>query len=177
MKIDAKKDPAGKQLSMMDILFTLLAQMETLRAAVSEWQSTVKTTQKVLSGLLAYAAYKKEVPQDLLLIWKLVTLVKNYVEIFHARNFGQLEVVEFPGTFKFPLGQAPTSQPIKKPIKIPEAPPQSTALEPLHYGGLDYFMRVSHSVSRQALYGDVLKYLKNQINSQERSPSALKKVK
>ena len=100
--------------------------------------------------------------------------VDRGVETFQARNFGPLEAamptpLYSPGMFQ-PNAPAASNPPLKGPVMPRPAP------EPPTYGSLDYFMRVSHSVSRQDLYPDVLSALRGQINCTEHS-KPVKKAK
>jgi len=175
-KAEARYDKGKDRLDLMDLLFTLLAQTETLRAKVEELQGTVETTRKIMDGLMAYAMYKGMLSTPLMIIWELMTVLGSYVEIFKARNFGQMETTVFPTLGNFgPFNPAPKAS--STPTGPYLAAPQPTLHVPVTYGSLDYFMRVSHSISRQEVYDPVLKVLKQQINSQTRTPAGMKKAK
>jgi hypothetical protein len=178
-KAEARYAKTKSQRDMMDILFTLLAQVEPLRATLAEWQASVQRTRKVMNAVLVAAAVNRMLSKPLVLVWELLAVLGSYGEIFQARNFGQMEVPFPMSTNLFlpsmlqPGASAPKPNDNTRflgPVASKPAPTPPT------YGSLDYFMRVSHSISRQDVYPEVLTGLRGQISCMEHK-KPLKKAK
>lgn len=97
-------------------------------------------------------------------------MLGSYGELFKTRGFGKMEVPFPMPTNSFLPSMLQPSTAVPKPTNPPRfvgpAMPKP-APKPPTYGSLDYFMRVSHSISRQDLYSDVLTGLRGQINCLE----------
>jgi hypothetical protein len=130
----------------MDLVFSLLTGVEPLRALAQDWASRVQTGSVLLQVLEAVDKVAARLPgvtatPFLEEVSRLTTTLASYGAIVQARDFGRLLVVPEPDK------------------KNPADPPQ---------GHLDYFLRVSHSISRMDLWPEVKTGLTKQLTTRKR---------
>jgi hypothetical protein len=124
--IETRYARSRSQTDLMDLLFTLLAHIEPLRAQVASWAGAADWLEggtrflAVRNRILSHLRLDQLSPR-MQLIARLAQVVESYCVIFRTRHCGQLQVND--------------------PNKHPPA-----------YGSLDYFLRESHSISRLDLY-------------------------
>lgn len=133
--IERRYATTGSQHDLLDLLFTLGAQVPALRAAVSEWRDVVVWVDRGAELLrfqadVAKWANGEDTGRLGRVIARLAHVVRCYVDILHQRDVGGLAVL--------PQGTIPPRKPTD-----PEV------------GDLDHFMRVSHSISRDDLYPEL----------------------
>ncbi len=134
--------PTVTQYPVMDLLFTLIAQMEPLRTQVSRWATAVDWYEGLLRGQSwVKSKLKTETEQDKLFL-RFVQMLEGYALVFKARDCGPMEA-QSPGwdvsTGKPPLGSIP------------------------------YLAVVAHSTSRQDLYPKVKAALEGQFDTLPRA--------
>jgi hypothetical protein len=173
---------------LRDLLFTLLAHVEPMRAKAADWATLVDWYE----GMLRNAAWLKKVlgtktaADDLFL--KFVQALESYALIIKERDCGQLEV---PATALTPVAGAasaaakavaagagkPKQQAeasldcgcIQKTLAMKTANPKpAEEPPPPPMGSLGYLAIVAHSTSRRALYTEVQKALEAQLNTLKR---------
>jgi hypothetical protein len=131
---ERKYAASGSQRDLLDLIFTLAAQVPDVREFVAKW---LNTAQWVESGIVAYDAVMKadaaiggagSSHRFVGLVRRLARAILNLAEILHERDVGEMQV------------------PINRLAPVENMP----------VGSLDYFMRVSHSVSRSDLWPEVV---------------------
>jgi hypothetical protein len=140
--------------NLMDLIFTLLANHGPVHTLITEWSQTVSKVRSTLAWVNKYT--------DIPLVSALTDLcavIETYAGILQARTAGQLEASLLPFSMPLLYPQKQSSTPI---------PYQPSKAPPFPYGSLNYFMRVSHSVSRQTLYSEVRTVLEGQITCKKR---------
>ncbi|HZH14411.1 MAG TPA: hypothetical protein VE057_08650 [Archangium sp.] len=103
--IEARYAESPSQHALMDLLFTLIAQMEPLRTAVSKWATAVDWYE----GMLRSQAWVKsklgtQTDQDKLVL-RFVQMLESYALIFKDRDCGSMQVDD--PQFTPPLGSLP----------------------------------------------------------------------
>jgi hypothetical protein len=139
--IEARYAQTPSQHPLMDLLFTLIAQMEPLRTAVAKWATAVDWYE----GMLRSQAWVKsklgtQTAQDKLVL-RFVQMLESYALIFKDRDCGSMEVDD--------------------PKRKKEGAP------PL--GSLPYFAIEAHSTSRRELYPKVKTALEGQFDTLPRA--------
>ncbi|HZH75929.1 MAG TPA: hypothetical protein VEY88_07850 [Archangium sp.] len=175
---------------LRDLLFTLLAHVEPMRAVAADWATLVDWYEGMARGAvwLKKVLGTKTAGDDLAL--KFVQALESYALIVKERDCGQLEVpapatVLKPVTGGVSAGAKALTAVVGKPkqqaeavdcgcgqkslaakAKVTQTPTEDGPPPPM--GSLGYLAIVSHSVSRQALYPDVQKALEAQFNTLKR---------
>ncbi|WP_375769014.1 hypothetical protein NR798_46335 [Archangium gephyra] len=139
--IEARYAETPSQHALMDLLFTLIAQMEPLRTAVSNWATAVDWYE----GMLRSQAWVKsglgtQTDQDKLVL-RFVQMLESYALIFKARDCG--------------------------PMQVDDPSKQEKGAPPL--GSIPYFAIKAHSTSRQELYPKVRTALEGQFDTLPRA--------
>jgi hypothetical protein len=139
--IEERLTESLSQHAVMDLLFTLIAQMEPLRTAVSKWA----TAMDWYEGMLRSEAWVKsklgtqtEVDK---LVLRFVQMLESYALIFKDRDCGPMEVAD---------------------------PNSNEEGEPT-VGSLPYFAITAHSTSRKKLYPKVRTALEGQLDTLPRA--------
>lgn len=140
--IEARYAESPSQHALMDLLFTLIAQMEPLRTAVARWATAVDWYE----GMLRSQAWVKskvgtQTAQDKLVL-QFVQMLESYALIFKARDCGPMQVDD-------------------PKIKLEEGE------HPL--GSIPYLAITAHSTSRQNLYPKVKTALEGQFDTLPRA--------
>ncbi|WNG20259.1 hypothetical protein [Cystobacter fuscus] len=140
--IEARYAQSPAQHALMDLLFTLIAQMEPLRTVVSKWATAVDWYE----GMVRSQAWVKsklgtQTDQDKLVL-RFVQTLESYALIFKDRDCGSMQVDD-------------------PKIKLEEGDP------PL--GSIPYLAIKAHSTSRMKLYPKVKTALEGQFNTLPRA--------
>lgn len=133
---------AQSPFALMDLIFTLVAQMEPLRSKVASWATAVDWYEgMVRSENWVKSKLGTETEQDRLFL-RFVQMLESYALIFKARDCGPLE--DKSASWNRSAGQPPL-------------------------GSIPYFAVYAHSTSRQALYPKVQQALEAQFNTLPRA--------
>lgn len=138
--IEARYAETASQHALMDLLFTLIAQMEPLRSAVARWATAVDWYE----GMLRSQAWVKsklgtQTAQDKLVL-RFVQMLESYALIFKERDCGPMQV----------------DDPKEKEGELP-------------VGSIPYFAIKAHSTSRENLYPKVRTALEGQFDTLPRA--------
>lgn len=139
--IEALYTEIPTQHVLMDLLFTLIAQMEPLRSTVASWATAVDWYE----GMLRSQAWVKsklgtQTAQDKLVL-RFVQMLESYALIFKDRDCGPMQVDD----------------------------PKRKAEGALPLGSIPYFAMEAHSTSRKELYPKVKTALEGQFDTLPRA--------
>ncbi|EPX59182.1 hypothetical protein D187_003086 [Cystobacter fuscus DSM 2262] len=170
--IEARYAQTNSVYELRDLLFTLLAHVEPMRAKATEWASLVDWYEGLLrnTNWLNKKLGGGSAANDLFL--KFVQVLENYALIIKERDCGQLEVptVAPAKTASKPEQKAELDCTCKQKTPAAKAgeskPPVPPPPPPM--GSLGYLAVVAHSTSRQALYLEVQQALEAQFNTLKR---------
>ncbi|NPC74523.1 hypothetical protein HPP05_32700 [Corallococcus exiguus] len=191
-KCEARYASTVARTDLMNLVFTLLANHAPVSTLIAEQGKTVTTIRRTLDWLVVWLKANKYLPSNLMALptdpgrlfreasgmisipavaalAELCAVLETHVGILKERSVGQLEVTLVSSPFMQAL---PKASGMNVPYKAVEPSPLArNKLEftpPVSIGGLSYFMRVSHSVSRKKLYPKVRALIEEQINSLRR---------
>ncbi|TSC25770.1 hypothetical protein [Corallococcus sp. Z5C101001] len=189
---EVRYDKYSTQTDLMDLIFTLVANVGLVQNLVSDWGKTVHNLRVILEwvtislkverflpdthvlsplspiNLLREASHLASIPVVASLA-ELCGAVESFVTVLQERSVGKLEVTPlFSPLQPFSLNQTRLPVPNKTLEPFPRAPAKLELKPAVTYGTMDYFMRVSHSVSRQELYPKVRSVIEGQITSKKR---------
>ncbi|NOJ97828.1 hypothetical protein HMI51_33420 [Corallococcus coralloides] len=191
-KCEVRYASSSARTDLMDLLFTLLANHTPVSAMISEWGKTVVTIRSILDALVLLLKANKLLPPTLLTLptdptklfreacdlisipavaalAELCSVAETYVGILKERGVGQLEATLLSSPIlQTTQGQASLRFPYQAAGPSPLALAKRDFTPPASYGGLPYFMRTSHSISRQKLYPQVRATLEEQLTSTKR---------
>ncbi|MBZ4374241.1 hypothetical protein [Corallococcus sp. AS-1-6] len=191
-KCEARYARSSSRTDLMDLIFTLLANHTPVSGMISEWGETVVTFRRILDALVVLLKANKILPSSLLTLptdpvklfreagalisipavaalAELCSVAETYVGILKERGVGQLEVTPLSSPILQTIqGQTSLRFPYQNAQPAPLALAKRDFTPPVSYGGLSYFMRVSHSISRQELYPKVRATLEEQLTSTKR---------
>lgn len=191
-KCEARYARSSGRTDLMDLILTLVANHGPVSAMISEWGETVVTFRRILDTLVVLLKANKLLPSTLLTLptdpvklfreagglisipavaalAELCSVAETYVAILKERGVGQLEVTPLSSPVLQTIqGQARLRFPYQAAQPAPLALARRDFTPPVTYGGLSYFMRVSHSISRQELYPKVRATLEEQLTSTKR---------
>lgn len=174
--IEARYAQTKAPYEMRDLLFTLLAHVEPLRAKAAEWATLVDWYEGMLRNT-DWVKKKLGMPtraNELFL--KFVQVLESYALIVQERDCGQLEVPApaVASAVKNPKQQAADDKDCQCNQKSPAVkagspkPPEQPEPAPPPMGSLGYLAIVSHSISRQQLYPNVQTALEAQLDTLKR---------